>query len=469
MSIDLQTLADNHFLKRVASGKSGYVDTNQLEKDFIAFSAYVPESQLLVVAPKLYQLQGEERARYAAALQAMGYEGETPSAIDISGAFNGQSNPNTIVIASLNQNVADHLLSERQFLNPLLENLFIDGKKLLMDFTIHSALYGTVSCLAPGADGEPLCLEEAHLFPEKFNKGQYTLRLQLETPERFVQGFMELEQALNAIKAEPKLSLLDKGKVDDVASKAIALRRSMGALSRYEVPETNVFDVETNSCIVNCNGSTMFYLYEPTKGRNIAVHFGGSPFTEEPRGLIVLNGEDYQETLVSLVKMGIFAPSPALLESRITDLTTMYANAARGMKKPLSEGYLDFKKLIEKLREIHTQLCAKANPEYRKEFALMQPTELLEFFVYPATDDPVVHELLPRMSWNASIREYHDSLGFMDRFEKATDKQRKDMLVLVKSNIMFSNQQNNNVNLWLYQNHKEFCEKSGIKFKLMEG
>ncbi len=99
----------------------------------------------------------------------------------------------------------------------------------------------------------------------------------------------------------------------------------------------------------------------------------------------------------------------------------------------------------------------------------MQPAELLEFFVYPATNDPVVHELLPRMSWNASIREYHDTLGFMDRFEKASDKQRKDMLVQVKSNIMFSNQQNKNVNLWLFQNHKEFCERAGIKFKLMEG
>jgi len=42
------------------------------------------------------------------------------------------------------------------------------------------------------------------------------------------------------------------------------------------------------------------------------------------------------------------------------------------------------------------------------------------------------------------------------------------MLRELQSNIMFGNQQNNNVNVWLYQNHRDFCENAGVKFQLLE-
>jgi len=84
--------------------------------------------------------------------------------------------------------------------------------------------------------------------------------------------------------------------------------------------------------------------------------------------------------------------------------------------------------------------------------------------VYPSSDDPIIHELLPRISWNSSMRFYHNTTKFIEDFQKAGDDEKKDMLGKISSSINFNNQQNNDVNVWLYSQYREFCEKCGIEF-----
>jgi hypothetical protein len=85
--------------------------------------------------------------------------------------------------------------------------------------------------------------------------------------------------------------------------------------------------------------------------------------------------------------------------------------------------------------------------------------------VCPEQDDPVLHELLPKLSWNSSLRGYHDTRSFRERFAKSDEHARAALLTGISSNLFFNYQQNNDANTWLYANHRELCEKQGLRFR----
>ena len=87
--------------------------------------------------------------------------------------------------------------------------------------------------------------------------------------------------------------------------------------------------------------------------------------------------------------------------------------------------------------------------------------------IFPTTEDILSHELLSRLSWNENIRRYHDTKRFISIFEEDNTPYRIELLNGVVSNFLFNNQQNYDVNNWLYANHKEFCEKNSITFTVL--
>jgi hypothetical protein len=42
------------------------------------------------------------------------------------------------------------------------------------------------------------------------------------------------------------------------------------------------------------------------------------------------------------------------------------------------------------------------------------------------------------------------------------------MTAKIAGNLNFTNQQNNDVNAWLYRNYRELCIQEGISFKLID-
>ena len=95
---------------------------------------------------------------------------------------------------------------------------------------------------------------------------------------------------------------------------------------------------------------------------------------------------------------------------------------------------------------------------------MRQQPYLLEFMLYPASEEPVLYELLMRTSWNRPLRTYNNTGKFMHLFETGDDAKKTELLNGVMSSITFSYQQNNDINRWLYVTHKEFCEKAGMRF-----
>ena len=198
------------------------------------------------------------------------------------------------------------------------------------------------------------------------------------------------------------------------------------------------------------------------------VHFGESPFEtgKEPKVLTVLQGNAYEHSLAELTRLNFFSPSSAVLESRITDLTILYERALRsGQEKKDQLLYLD--RLISELKEARENFEIIANPAMRTEYALRLPHELLEFIVYPSTEDPVVHDLFSKLSWNGAIRDYHNTNGFKQQYLEADEAEKAKLLQEVKSNLIFSTQQNEEINLWLYQHHRYSCQGQGIEFEVV--
>jgi len=447
-----------HRLKRIIKGDKS-LDTSELENDFLAFSAYSSSRELTVKEPMLYPLRDEEIQHFRKAMAASGYSSEAPEAIDISGGFSYTKGLDTLIFTSLRQLNADHLLDDRSYLNPLIEKVYSEGILLVRDFAVHESLYGRVTAKSGGLD-----LREVHIFPEKFRPGPYTLQVELDTPSKTVRKFRELHEELDQFTEQPKSFMLDSSKIDLVTKKAINLRKLLGSLSRYERPETQKYQIETNSCLIRNGSGTQFYLYSPQQHRNVLVYFGGSPFSEnkQPRDLLVLDGERHQYTLAELAKLDFFQPSQPVLQRRIEELNALYENAARAMDRRLE--HTTFEKLIEKLQGVKRTFQETINEKMRNEIIRKQSPELLEFIVYPNTEDPIIHELLPRLSWKSSLRQYHDTPDFIERFERADEAQREELLNAVLSNLVFSNQQNNDVNRWLEHNHGDFCEEQGIVF-----
>lgn len=84
----------------------------------------------------------------------------------------------------------------------------------------------------------------------------------------------------------------------------------------------------------------------------------------------------------------------------------------------------------------------------------------------PAQDHIVLHQLLPRLSWNPHICLYHNTEEFQEVFSQSADQ--IELLQKTTNNLIFSHQQNNDVNDWLYKNHRKTCEKAGISFEIYE-
>ncbi len=453
---------DIYLLKRIARQARGALDTTKLEQDFLDFSSYMPEKTLLVELPRLYKLKGKEREHFSEVLSLLEIKADVPEAVDFSGSFDYSSMSDAIAFVSLQQLNADHYSSSRSYLNLLLQEIYSNGAQIIKDFAIHEGVCSKVTCRRGGLD-----LREAHLFPERFIPGPYLLEVELETPKGVIKRFMELGELLEQFKKSPQEHILNPEKVQKAVSETTALRKDLGSLSRYDQPKTQTFDANTNSCIIRNENNTLFYLYSPEQKRNILVYFGESPFPEEePRNLVIMKGDEHHHTLAQLVEFGIFKPSDNILEMRIADLAYMRDSMIRDKTK--GNG-LDIQKLIDSLEIAQEYFSETLNPEMRRSYVTRLSPELIEFMVYPAIDDPIIHELLPRVSWNKTVRSYHDTRNFIVQFEKANKKEKRAMLKEVQSNLMFCNQQNNNVNVWLYQNHKELCSGQGLKFEVNGG
>ncbi|MBI3334396.1 hypothetical protein HYZ97_02830 [Candidatus Pacearchaeota archaeon] len=75
-----------------------------------------------------------------------------------------------------------------------------------------------------------------------------------------------------------------------------------------------------------------------------------------------------------------------------------------------------------------------------------------------------MHELLPKLSWNSVLRTYHQTSKFIPAFTHAGEPERGHLLKEIGTAVLFTHQANNDVNLWLYKHHKDFCESQGISF-----
>ncbi len=168
--------------------------------------------------------------------------------------------------------------------------------------------------------------------------------------------------------------------------------------------------------------------------------------------------------MLKLLDLNFYQPSKAVVEQRVKDLREIYEAASRGLGRSLDEEYRDFDGLLKDLDKTRKTFKDTINPSILVRYAMQMKPELLEFVLCPSTSDPVVHELLPRLSWNQSIRNYHNTKEFTRNFKSGSEKERKAMLEEVVSSLLFGNHQNNDVNLWLYKKYRQFCMNSGIVF-----
>jgi len=443
-------------LGAIARGRDR-LNTSQLEQDFLQYSFHIPRPALVVHSPVLYPLSGDECDHYSRGLTSRGLAPVIPSAIDISGAGSVDSPLDLILFVSAEQIHADHIDMLRSYLNPLIEKIYSEGRSLLEQFALHEVLTGKVEMSR--AD---LPLAHVPLLPHQFTPGAYLLSTTLDTPARSVAEFHQLDQLLQEFAQEPQRNLSDSNKVQQATAIALRLRKNLGALSRYAV-QSPCFTTETNSCVLRMPDATLFYLYNGQ--RNFVITFGTSPFSGDmPSTLGVLDGDAHEETLAVLVNNGFYAPSRAVLRQRIADLTGLYtAAAAHG-----SSNGSEFSRLLESLRSANAYLENTKNPDMQRSYILQGPPELLEFMICPTTPDPLVHELLPRLSWNSALRSYRRTERFLRQFAAADEDRRRALLNGVVANLHFHNQQNNDVNVLLFTHYHDFCESTGITFRVAD-
>ncbi len=459
MRLTLKKLMKIQELEEIAKGKTGTLDISKLESDFLKLSECMTKRSLLVTPKRLYKLEGDERDHMRKVMEALGEPGDLPKSVDFSGAFDYRPFSDKLIIFSLEQALsADHLIDTRSYLNPILLKVYGDGKNMIRDFAINEALFGYVTITRGSLE-----LKDVPFFPEKFTEGPYQLSVTIDSPNNSVMKYREIKEFLAQASKNPYI-LKDKEEMDKVANHAIALREVLGSLSRYDEVKDNAFQANTDSVVLRDESSILYYLHND-KG-NFMVYFGENPFFDEPRNLTILNGEDFHHTLKTLIQNEFYVPSQPILEQRIRDLKQTFRDAARAKVITDPREHDEYKHLLEELEDTLDFFRGVRNGEGRKNYVMSKPPELAEFMVYPNTEDPVVHELLPRISWNSAVRHYNDTSGFIKSFEDSNDKKRKKMLQEVVSNITFINQQNNDVNSWLYANHKKTCEKAGLTFEL---
>ena len=449
-------------IKEAIDNSQGKKDTSGLEKDFLSFAGYVPHRSLSVHLPKLYVLDTEQKKQLEQAYIAIRKESSLlPNAIDISGSTNPLEPTEHVVILSPNQLEADHITSLNSYLNPLLEKIYSNAALLLRDFTIHEAVIGTVQIKR----GD-LLLSETKIFPERFLPGAYTVSTVLDTSTNTIQKFREISSAFGIEK--PEELLLDQKKLAKITTIATDLRKKIGSLSRYTCPENQEILVETDTCILRTILGTEYYLYVPEERRNIVVSFLKNALqTKKPhQHLIELDGKSHEHTLAKLVELGVYVPSPAILDDRITHLENLYDQASRNAGISLQEDHPEFMNLLNGLKSARTYFQEVVNKEKRKEYASRISPELLEFMICPKIDDPLVYELLPRLSWNRTIRTYHNVRKFIKLFTDGDEVKKKEMLHNVFANMLFQHQQNNTVNTYLFQHYKQFCVDEGVSFTL---
>jgi len=351
--------------------------------------------------------------------------------------------------------------NSKTYFSKLIEEVYVQGQDLLTDFTIKEGVFGKVKASIGEID-----LEELHLFPKKFAAGQYDISVELDTPKKTVSNYTELMSTMNQLDSKAKACVLDPDYLGLIAEKALDLRFTLGALSRYNVPETNLFSTTTNSYKVVRPDNTTYFFYLPEKKQNVAVSFGKNYLDGiHIEGLAVLDGNQHENALKELIGLGMYAPSEIILDKRINELTALYEQNVKRTKS-LDE-HSSFKQLIDNIVQSKTSLETVLNHDVRgKYLAELQP-ELRDFMIFPTTEDILSHELLSRLSWNENIRRYHDTKRFISIFEEDNTPYRIELLNGVVSNLLFNNQQNYDVNNWLYANHKEFCEKNSITFTVL--
>src|SRR3989338_3194226 len=99
----LDKLKELHLLRQIASGNFERIDTNELERDFLRFSGYMPNKTLRVHLPRLYELQGEEVNHLSDTLDFLGISEPAPKsikALDFAGDFDHATKEEAIIIAS---------------------------------------------------------------------------------------------------------------------------------------------------------------------------------------------------------------------------------------------------------------------------------------------------------------------------------------------------------------------------------
>jgi len=459
----LNDLAELHRLKEIANQEGGNLNLNKLESGFLKFAEHMSSQSLTVRLPQLYEIGKEESKHLNDVFESLNITQRVPKAIDFSGAFNYDATLDTLIFLSPQQIEAGQFSRDRSYLDPLLSQIYEGGAELISDFSLHEAIFGKVNCKSGNLD-----LKDLTVFPEKFLKGPYTLSINLDTPRNTISNFIELSKTLREFITNPQLNLLDPEKIEKV-KKSIELREYMGSLSRYSIPKTQEFEIETNSCVIRNKENTLYFLYNPNQKKNAMVYFGQNPFEGQkvPYNLTILEGDSHQHTLVQLVKIGIFKPSPKVLSQRVNELTKMCRETSQHQHE-LNGSYQSLKELLGTLEESQEYFSQVLNPDMRREYTANLAPELIEFMVYPGENDPTLHEILPKISWNENIRLYNDTPRFIQTFKENSTRDKKKLLKEIQSNTLFSNQQNNDVNVWLYANHQKLCEKVGINFKILE-
>lgn len=462
--LKLKDLRNLYLMQQAAAAAANQIDSSALEREFLYFSAKCPTSVLRVHLPQCYQLSGDQQRTFKEALHGLKIDRATPTEIDITGNFDLLTALEAVIIISPQQIQADHYSSLDSYLNPLIERIYGEGSGLIRDFTTTEALAGKVVVRRGGLD-----LQEVSLFPERFFSGPYSISLHLDTPDLSVQRLREVSQALHEVQTQPREGLLNAQQITDLTTKALLLRSRLGALARYEVPEQQDFTTEINSYVLRTKVNTQFFLYHPETDENVLVYFGDHPFQngQAPTSLLVLSGKEHQHTLNQLIAKGFYVPSETILNQKIADLENLQDQARRAANGRPHENGSEITRLIEELKRVQTYFNTALNPEYRQQYCLEADPSILELLVCPATTDPVIHELLPRLSWDKNLRNYSNSGKFIALFESADETKRKELLDQIRLKSYFNRYQNNDVNAWLYQRHQQFCLSEGLTFELV--
>jgi hypothetical protein len=432
--------------------KSNGLDVDAIQSEFLSLSSRSSNKVLKVKTPNLYVPKEEEREHLEEALALYDLNlNHVNGGVDISGGFNNEHLKHMIFLSSA-QLQSEHINSKRSYLNPLIEEIYSKGLLLLRDFTIHNALTGEIKAHRGNLD-----LEEVFFPGNGFKSGPYALGIQLDSPENEVSDFMELKKEIAEMRKDPQNKLSDS-KVLELAKTATCLKKIFGALTRYEIGDLE-FSVESNSYVRRSRSYKHFFLYNPDTNQNVLVYFGKKTFDDDciPKDLEVLDGTQQQKTLHKLVKDGFYKPSEKLLEDRLNIFKNLATNTEGGLT-------VGMKQLITGLEDIKAYFGRVLNPDMRIDYILNHSSDLLEFVSYPTQEEAIVHELLPMLSWNKNLRMYHHTNGFINSFTSTNLQGKSKLLTSVVSSILFDNFQNNDVNVWLYKNHKKIAEKSGIEF-----